>query len=128
VAKGTQHAPIATPRAYSARTAPQLRRCPARTSTYGVGRLSASKPALQFGSIDDAEHQQHVVVVNDVVHHAVVADPQAMEGVVGATDGLDRLPRDATWAGHVMRESLECSADPIAVGVSELLELPGRRT
>jgi hypothetical protein len=51
-----------------------------------------------------------------------------MEGVVGAPDGLDRLPRHASWAGHVVRESLECPADPIAVGVTELVELPGRRT
>jgi hypothetical protein len=28
-----------------------------------------------------------------------------VESVVGATDGLDRLPRHACRAGHVMRES-----------------------
>ena len=101
---------------------------PALTSTDAVGELPTPEPALQVASIDDAEHQDRAVVVDDVVHHAVVADTQPVEGVVGATDGLDRPPRDSARAGHVLRESLECPADAIAVGVTDLLELPGRGT
>lgn len=89
--------------------------------------LSAPEPPLQVGSIDDAEYQDHVVCFDDVVHHAVLAASQPVEGVVGAADGLDRLAGDASGAGDVMRESLECSADAITVSVTELLELPGRR-
>ena len=101
---------------------------PARTSTDAVEELPTPEPALQVASVDDAEHQDRAVVVDDVVHDAVVADTQPVEGVGSATDGLDRLPRHASRAGHVMRESLECPADAIAVGVTELLELTGRRT
>ena len=66
--------------------------------------------------------------VEDVVHHAEVADSQPVEGVVGATDRLHRLAGDASGSADVTRESLECSADAVAVGVTELLELPSRRT
>jgi hypothetical protein len=68
-----------------------------------------------------------VVGVDDVVHHAVVADAHPMEGVVGTTDGLHGLACDASGAGDAMRESLKCSADAITISVTELLELPGRR-
>ena len=101
---------------------------PARTSSHHVGQLPIPEPALQLASIDDAEHQDHAVLVDDVVHHAVVADAQSVEGIVGATDGLDRLPGDAALTRDVMCESLEGPADAVAVGVGELLELADRRT
>ena len=92
-----------------------------------IPTLSGPEPALQVGSIDDAEHQDNVVSVDDVVHHAVVADAQPVEGVVGPADGLDGLARDTSGAGDVMRKSLEGASDAITISVTELLELPGRR-
>lgn len=68
-----------------------------------------------------------MVCVDDVVHHAVVADAQPVEGVVDAVDGLDGLACDTPGTGDVTRESPECSADALAVSIAELLELAGRR-
>ncbi len=68
-----------------------------------------------------------MVGVDDVVHHAVVADAQPVEGIVSAMDGLHGLAGDASGTDDVMRESLERSADAIAVSVTKLLELPDRR-
>jgi hypothetical protein len=45
--------------------------------------LSAAEPALQVGSVHVAEHQDHAVAVDEVVHHAVVADTQSVEAVLG---------------------------------------------
>ena len=68
-----------------------------------------------------------MVCVEDVVHHAVVADAQPMEDVVSATDGLHGLAWDASGLADITREALESGADAITVGVTELLELPSRR-
>ena len=89
--------------------------------------LPATEPAVQIRSIDDAEHQDHVVCVDDVVHHAVVADAQPVEGIVGAMDRLDGLAGDAPGLDDVTREPLERSPDAVAVSVTELLELASRR-
>jgi len=89
--------------------------------------LSAPEPALQVGSIHDAEYHDHVIGVDDVVHHAMVSEAHPMEGVIGPTDGLDGLAGDASGVGDVARESLEGSTDTFAVSVSKLLELPHRR-
>ena len=93
-----------------------------------TGVLPATEPTLQIGSVDDAENQDHAVGVDEVVHHPVVADTQSVEGVLGATDGLDRLARHTSGAGDVMRESFEGSPDAIPVSVAELPELSRRRT
>jgi hypothetical protein len=39
--------------------------------------------------MDDPEHEDDPVRVDDVVHHAMVADPEAVECVPRATDRLD---------------------------------------
>lgn len=99
----------------------------ASPDTLSPGGLSAPEPPFQVGSVDDAEHQDHVVCLDDVAHHAVVADTQPIEGVVGAADGLDRLAGEAFRAGHVTRKALECAADAITVCITELLESSKRR-
>jgi hypothetical protein len=90
--------------------------------------LPAAEPALQFGPIDDAEDQDHALAVDDVIHHAVVADTQTMERVLGPTDGLDRLAWYASGSTDVVRESSEGVPDAISVCVIELLVLPRGRT
>jgi hypothetical protein len=89
--------------------------------------LPAPKPALQVGSIHDAEYQDDAIGLDDVVHHPVVAGAQPVKGVVGPADGLDGLAGDASRAGDVVCESFEGLTDAIAVGASKLLELPYRR-
>jgi hypothetical protein len=45
--------------------------------------LSATEPALQVSSVHDAEHQDHAVRVDDVVHQAVVVAARLL-GVNGS--------------------------------------------
>jgi hypothetical protein len=47
--------------------------------------------------MDDAQHEEHLLVVEDVVHHAIVAHSQPVERVIGRSNGLDSL------AGHPIR-------------------------
>jgi hypothetical protein len=90
--------------------------------------LSATEPALQVGSVHDAEHQDHAVDVDDVIHHAMVADAQSVKGVLGPMDGVHRLARHTPGASDVMRESLQSVPDAMPVSVIKLPELPLRRT
>jgi hypothetical protein len=45
--------------------------------------------------MDDPEDKDDAVLVDDVVHHPIVADPKTVERVGCAPDGLDALARDA---------------------------------
>jgi len=101
--------------------------CKSRLDAAPTPVLSAPKPALQVGSIHDAEHQDHMVSVDDVVHHAIVADAQPVEGVVSPADRFDGLAGDASGPGDVSREPLKGSTDTIAISATELPELPHRR-
>lgn len=92
------------------------------------GMLSAAEPTLQVGAVDDAEHQDHVVALDDVIHHTVVADTQSVERVFGPTDGLHRLAWYASGMGDVTSESGEGATDAIPVCGIELLESPRGRT
>lgn len=89
--------------------------------------LSAAEPALQIGAVHDAKHQDHAVALDDVIHHAVVADTQSVERVISTTDGLRRLAWHACGTGGVMSESGEGVPDAISDCVIELLELPCSR-
>lgn len=51
----------------------------------------------------DAQHQDDMILIDDVVHHAVVADPNSVKRVAHALDRLDRLSADATGLGSVAR-------------------------
>ena len=68
-----------------------------------------------------------MVGVDDVVHHAIVADAQPVEGVVGPANRLDGLAGDASGPSDVSRKPLKGSTDTIAISAIELLELPHRR-
>jgi hypothetical protein len=90
--------------------------------------LPAPEPALQVRSIDDAEDRDHTVGLDEVVHHAVIADPQSVEGVRGPTDGLDRRAGYASGTCDIARESSEGVADALPACVIELLGSPRGRT
>jgi hypothetical protein len=90
--------------------------------------LSVTEPTLQVGSVQDAEHQDHVIALDEVNHHAVVTDTQTMERVLSPMDGLDRLAWYASGTSDVMREPGEGVSDALPACVIKLLELPRRRT
>ena len=72
--------------------------------------------------MDDAEHQDHSILVDDVVHDPVVAHAQPVERVARALDGLDRLAADATWLRCIDGELLESPSDPFLEVGGQLLE------
>jgi len=76
----------------------------------------------------DPEDEQNAILDDNVVHHPIVADPEAMERVVYAPDRLDRLPCNPTGPGCAEGELLERPPDAAACS---RLELPkgtcGRR-
>ncbi len=49
--------------------------------------------------MDDAEHEQDVVFADDVVHDAVVADAEPVEGVRLSEDRLDLLAAGSAGPG-----------------------------
>lgn len=69
--------------------------------------------------MDDAEHEQDAVVAEGVVHDAVVADAEAVEGVGLAEDRFHFLAADATGAGCGGGELFEACADPLPHRVGE---------
>ncbi len=62
----------------------------------------------------DAEHQDHAVLVDSVVHHAIVADAESVERVTHSLDRLDGLAADATRPGGLTRQLLESLPSPRA--------------
>lgn len=62
--------------------------------------------------MDHAEHEDDAVLVDDVVHHAVVASPESVERVGEALDRLDRVAADPTPPRGIVSELLECLRDP----------------
>ena len=75
----------------------------------------------------DAEHQDHALFVDSVVHHAIVADTESVERVAHPLDRLDGLAADATHPGCVARQLLKCSLYCVADVRWELLECPDCR-
>jgi len=61
--------------------------------------------------MDDPKDQHDPVLVEHVVHDAVVAHAQPVEGVAHALDRLDPLSCDPTAGRHVDREPLERTTD-----------------
>lgn len=62
----------------------------------------------------DAEHEDHLILVDDVIHHAVVANAQPVKRVSESLDCLDRLTADPTWLRSVVGELLQRFGDPAA--------------
>lgn len=55
----------------------------------------------------DSKHKDHTILLDRVVHHAVISDSEPMEGILGPMDRLDRLAADSTLPGGFGRELLE---------------------
>jgi len=77
-----------------------------------IRRLAGSEPAFEVAAMDDAEDEKDVVVGDEVVHDAVVADAEAVEGIGLATDRLDLLGANAASCGCGLGELFEVGADP----------------
>ena len=84
--------------------------------------LAGSEPAFEVAAVDDAEHEQDVVVGDEVVHDPVVADAQPVECVGLAADRLDLLAADAAGLGGGVGELLEARADSLPRWRRQLLE------
>ena len=69
--------------------------------------------------MDDAEHEQDAVFSDEVVHDAVVADAEAVEGVGLAADCLDFLAADAAGPGGGCGELFEAGADALLQRVGQ---------
>lgn len=72
--------------------------------------------------MDDPEDEQDLIGIEHVVHHAVVADSQPVEGVAGAMHGLHDLPLDSADPCSVLRQFLERARQTSAGLGSELPE------
>lgn len=75
-------------------------------------RLPAADPAFEIASMHDAEHEDHSVLVDHVVHHAVIAYAESVERVAHAADGLDRLAADPTLLARVIPQLLQSLPEP----------------
>lgn len=75
----------------------------------------------------DSENQDHPVIVDDVVHHAVVAYAKSVKRVAYPLDGLDRLAADATLLGGLTRQPLKRALHPLPDLDWQLLESSDRR-
>jgi len=64
--------------------------------------------------VDDSEHEEDAVFADDVVHDAVVADPEPVEGVRLSADRLDLLAADTPAGGCGGGELFEAGADSLA--------------
>ncbi len=64
--------------------------------------------------MDDAEHEEDVVFAEEVVHDAVVADAEPVEGVGLAADCFYALAADAAGCGCGGGELVEAGADALA--------------
>lgn len=76
--------------------------------------LPVADPSFQLSTVHDAEHQDHPVLVDHVMHHAVVANTEPVKRVSDALDCLDRLAPDPTRLRSVFGEPFQRSGDPVA--------------
>ncbi len=72
--------------------------------------------------MDDAEDEEDAVVGAEVVHDAVVADAESVEGVRVAADRLHFLAADAAGFGYGLGELFEAGADPLPQRRRQFLE------
>lgn len=85
------------------------------------------EPAFEIAAVDDAEDQDHAILLQDVVHHSVVADAEAVERVPDSLDRPDTLACDTSGRGGIDRELVERSHDPSALAGGQLPEGANRR-
>jgi hypothetical protein len=64
--------------------------------------------------VDDAEDEEDAVLADEVVHDAVVADAEPVEGVCLSADGFYPLAADAAGSGCGGGELFEAGADALA--------------
>lgn len=76
---------------------------------------AVSEPAFQIGPMHDAEHENDPVFVDNVVHHAMIANAESVKRVRKTLDGLDRLTADAAGLRGLVSELVECVFDPCSV-------------
>lgn len=69
--------------------------------------LSVADPALEIAAVHNPQNQDHSVVVEHVVHHAVVANSKTVERIAHTIDGLDGLAADPTLLRCVARQPLK---------------------
>jgi hypothetical protein len=80
----------------------------------GRSGLAGSEPAFEVAAVDDAEHEEDAVLVDGVVHDAVVADAEQVEGVCLSADAFHPLAADAAGSGCGGGELFEAGADALA--------------
>jgi hypothetical protein len=78
------------------------------------GALAGSEPAFEVAAVDDAEDEEDAVGGDEVVHDAVVADAEPVEGVCLSSDRLHSLAADAAGSGCGGCELFEAGADALA--------------
>ncbi len=91
-------------------------------ANWGRPCSTGAEPAFQVAPMDDAKHEQHPLVVDHVVHNAIVADPESMEGVSHAANCLDRLAWYALWACDIAGQAMERLLDSLLNIGRQLLE------
>ena len=74
--------------------------------------IAVSEPALQIGAMHDAEHKNDPVLVDDVIHQAIVPNAESVKGVCEALDRLDRLTPDPARSGSLASKLLKGHANP----------------
>jgi hypothetical protein len=77
----------------------------------GQSGLAGAEPAFEVAAVDDAEYEEDAVFADEVVHDAVVADAEPVEGVRLPVDRLHLLAADAPAAGCGGGELFEAGAD-----------------
>lgn len=75
----------------------------------------------------DSENEDDVVLLDDVVHHAIIAYAKSVERIADPADGFDGLAADASLACSVTRQFLERVPDPCPDFDRQLVEGSGRR-
>jgi hypothetical protein len=77
--------------------------------------------------VGDPEDEDDLVLIDDVVHDAMIADSQSVEGVARSLDGLDGLATESPGRGDIECELDQCVADPRSRLGREVLERPAGR-
>jgi hypothetical protein len=62
--------------------------------------------------VDDPEYEDDAILIEDVIHHAVIPDAESIKRVCEPLDRLDRLASDPTGSRRVISKPLECIFDP----------------
>ena len=77
--------------------------------------------------MNDAENQDHAILLDHVIHDAVFAHPEAVERIARPLDRLNGLPADPPLPHRLDRQLLQRTADPFPESSRELLESADRR-